>query len=747
MPLLFSLGAPLNHCCAGNETSGIEEIRKDLVFGPIGETFSQYSPWVMRLPGGRHVMFYCKNTAVDGLYRDRVWQAENPGDDLASGWGNDRMVIDGSAVNAEDDLCCSPGVVRLGRLWHLYYVVAARDSHMTLYLHHATAEMLAGKWTRYGRVEGIRMPIGYIETPSPLVIDGEIVLYYVGDGGVLYKTTSPDGHVFTEPREIPSPQRASHGRVTFASDRYFYVYSVHPERRHDPPTEIYLSVSGDGEWFPEGERIAVAQGEDWDGDRMWSPHLVYEGNEVLVFYAGNRGDYGWWGSNSAIGVRRYAWVSGAEVGDVTTNEIHDLSSGVFTVDAEETAGPPVLPEFVIRFDTDSAGEWVVAGDLDGDGKAELVAARNDRQAVTAASAYRLDGSPLWTWGEPGAGQPGWGYDVPLQLYDIDGDGRDEVFLSSRSEMVVLDGVTGRERRRMPLPEGLEVADCITFADLRGLGRPQDIIVKNRYTQLWAFTDDWELLWTWCSPDDSKTCHHPTPFDIDGDGRDEVLAGYTMLDHDGQAMWTFRTDTVDLSQGHLDCARVVRSAEGPEDTRLLITGCGAHLVAMIDGLGKPIWEVTGRHFESADAGTLRDDLPGPQVIVDIDHEEYGKSEVWLLDGEGRHVGTFVTGYGRHHRLIDWNSDGLDEVLITNARRIFDGHGRCVAHLGPEEELRPFAAERSFEKGDPGPFGFVGDMDGDGSPEVVLHTATAAFIYRPPGHSRRGATPARAESEQL
>lgn len=417
---------------------------------------------------------------------------------------------------------------------------------------------------------------------------------------------------------------------------------------------------------------------------------------------------------------------------------HAAPGEPFQVKTWETRGPLVEPWRVIETGP-HAGAWVVAGDLTGDGRAEIVAARNDNQAVTAAAAYNLEGEELWTWGEAGAGSPNWTYDVPLQLYDLNGDGRDEVFLSTPGYLVVLNGATGQELRRHPLPDGLEVADCITFADLAGVGRPTDIIVKTRYTKVWAFDRSWDPLWSWTPPEGYKTIHHPEPMDLDGDGRDEVLVGYTLLGPDGDERWTYTTEATDLRRGHLDCAELIHPGFGSADhkvehARIAITCCGANLVAVLNGRGEAVWEVAGAHYESVDAGPIAalDPMRNPyQVVVDIDHVPWGEAEVRMFGADGSLAGTYLVNYGRHHRVIDWNGDGLMEVLLANARGIYDGDGQCLATFSPGSAHSDHfeRVEHSEEAGrNSGPYAFVGDMDGDGVNDAVLYTQDGAWIYR-------------------
>ncbi len=406
-------------------------------------------------------------------------------------------------------------------------------------------------------------------------------------------------------------------------------------------------------------------------------------------------------------------------------------------------GPVVQPwKSFAHPDPAYIGDWFVGGDLDGDGKAEFVTARNSGQNVTAMTAFRMDGSVMWRWGR--GGEAGLSFDVPVQLFDLDGDGACEVYASSGGSIVVLEGKTGKELRRWPLPRGLGVADCITFVDLRGQGKLRDIIVKTRYSQLWAYTDEWKPLWTWRVPSVTRTCHHPTPVDIDGHGKDEIIAGFTLLDHDGRELWTIREDEVKLATplaairedrkarpfgGHMDDGGVVRLAKKPADSRLAITFCNGEHIAMVDGTGKVLWSMGGHHFQKANAGWMRKDVPGPQIVSGGGYTSDGRGGViWLFDADGRTLGEYlIYGYGRPQALLDWNGDGLMELVAGNCLRILDGRGRCIGRFGPESELA----------GEPyGPSPYVGDVDGDERPEVVLFSSARkhVWIYKGPNVPR-------------
>ena len=415
------------------------------------------------------------------------------------------------------------------------------------------------------------------------------------------------------------------------------------------------------------------------------------------------------------------------------------------VDPGEVAGavPLIQPWRVVPLDPDYSGAWVIAGDVNGDGQVEIVSARNvnvgDIHYTSAVVAQDLDGRVLWRWGDPRIGRRGLHHDVACQIHDWDNDGHAEVILCTAGFLVEIEGATGAERRRLPLPP--DATDCLVFADLAGRGWASDVLVKTRYSQIWALDHSGRLLWTVQKPGGFPTAHQPMPVDLDGDGRDEILAGYAMLNPDGQVRWALPGDWRFTGSGHLDCGRVLRRGSTPAECQLVVTCCAHHRLVAMDGTGRVCWEVTGHHFESIDIGRISPERPGLQMLVDLvppadGHRNY---PLWVVNEDGELLGQLLVDYGRFHTLADWNGDGLDELVVPHTRGLFDCRGERIATFAMPPQADVFGGQPR-EQGEIGHIVLRGDMSGGGGPDLLLTGPDAVYVFR--NEKRRPELPASA-----
>ena len=377
----------------------------------------------------------------------------------------------------------------------------------------------------------------------------------------------------------------------------------------------------------------------------------------------------------------------------------------------------VPPSRVIEVPEGREAEWLAIGDLNNDGHLDFLTARNANQAVTALTAFDRDGHVLWRWGE--GGSPTITYDVPVQIYDIDGDARSEVLYSIPGYLVVANGADGSEETRWRLPENLPVADCITIANLSGKKRPSDILIKTRYDHVWAYDNKFSLLWEW----KGNTGHHPCPDDVDGDGKDELFCGYTLLDDDGRELWHLKPEP----PGHADTARICWNLDGKSPGRpwYLTTCCGGNDLILTDHLGTRLWQLrpnVALHFQSARAAELQPRTPGKEIVVDIAGDPKPPPDrLMLLNLQGNILGCYMPDYTRFHDVIDWDGDGVMEIIIPRADGIFDARGRqLVRFLNPP----PHPTERET------PFCYVADVYNDGNDDVILLDDSSIRIYNNP-----------------
>ena len=371
-----------------------------------------------------------------------------------------------------------------------------------------------------------------------------------------------------------------------------------------------------------------------------------------------------------------------------------------------------------RIDTAVCGKgcrmWL--GDIDGDGRMEIVMVQPDGgfddrfypHSVQCATAFDLEGELLWRIGTPDPEVTGSGSDIPAQIYDIDNDGSNEFICCMKDGLYIFNGRTGKLKSKHPLPDE-HAHDCIVIADLEGRGYPQNIILKDRYHKLWALDTNFKVMWTF----DGNIGHYPWPYDLDGDGRDELIAGYNVLSGDGDVLW--RIDMED----HADCIWVADLDQDPADGPNVIVG-GADTTAYTWD-GKLIWRYTDTvesqniapgNFCPNEKGT---EIGGLDRIVRTG--ENGKDGVFLINYKAE------TLFKEDRKIPGWSSiattihnfdgTGCDHLLVYKRggmpSAIYDGYMNKVFEF-------PFEGQVMWT-----------DLIGDGQPQVLIYDDEKIEIY--------------------
>jgi len=368
------------------------------------------------------------------------------------------------------------------------------------------------------------------------------------------------------------------------------------------------------------------------------------------------------------------------------------------------------------------------GDLNGDGIPEFVFARrtdrlgsDNHSTISSLAAYSLDGDLLWTFGTPSVNAYATTSDLCFQVHDWDGDGKAEVILARDSELLVLEGATGEVRRRMPLPLNPDpspdalhrmLGDSLHFCDLTGSGRPDSLILKDRYQNLWAYDRDLNPLWTWAA----KTGHYPYTKDIDGDGKDEVMIGHALLDHDGTVIWEREYPD------HSDNVLLVNldNGSGELELRTLIAGSDAGLIT-VDGEGNEVSIFPIGHAQSMCIANLVPDRPGLEYMCNTFWGRVGVNVTFSETGEP--LCEFEPmPYASLLQLTNWvpaigDGDPADLALLST----HPVQGGLIDGTGVRRVMFP-------DDGHPVLCSAVYDLDGDGVDEVITWDEEELWIYR-------------------
>jgi hypothetical protein len=417
------------------------------------------------------------------------------------------------------------------------------------------------------------------------------------------------------------------------------------------------------------------------------------------------------------------------------------------------AGSPKTVHLVSRIlGKEFLSETLRIGDLNGDGAPDLLFVQNlyGPRSITALAATTLAGDILWQNGMPSKDNGRCYADLPVQIYDWDRDGTNEVLYvrqavyrdgappaaqtirerasqyEGNATMVVLDGHTGREKTLLTLPAPAD--DSFVFANLTGRDRREDLVVKDRYWNMWGVSHEGKVLWHYAG----SVGHYPAIADVDGDGQDEVFVGFGLIDHDGKVLFQ-----KDARGAHQDAAYVVQPPNG--SWRLLFGNGGIHCLGTD---GTELWHHLLGEAQHVVTGHFRTDSPLQCMVVDRTpipthrRDANAWAILYLYDLDGRELWQRQMDKGEWciaTRLIQWLDPGKPECVLVygfsveqqgpaKPARIYNGQGEVVDLL--PLQVAPLPGEQAFYSDC---YGLAADVWGDSREEVILFGSRGCCIY--------------------
>lgn len=364
-------------------------------------------------------------------------------------------------------------------------------------------------------------------------------------------------------------------------------------------------------------------------------------------------------------------------------------------------------------DGDMPGRLAYA-DLDGDGTFDYIVRTpssnvdpgmpGDTKGITyKISAYLSSGKHLWTIDLGHGIEPGVWYS-PFVAYDFNGDGRAEVaFKSAGSDFVknsqgrvcggseyltVVDGMTGKVIDRVDWPErndryGNLVRQNRNQMGVAYLDGKTPYILAARGTYKLMVVDAWMLhngkltrAWRWDGDEEnpivrSMGAHSMVTGDVDGDGRDEMLLGSTMLDDNGTTLWS-------TGMGHPDKAYLCRlRPELPLQVFMVsepkkTDGRGVQVVDA--ATGQLQWCIGDNTYHVGD-GMVTDfdpSHPGLECFA-TENQKGGSTEKYIFASDGTRLNMAQGDIPGCRNWIWWDADLLRETFKYNRDASTTGEG--------------------------------------------------------------------------
>jgi len=347
------------------------------------------------------------------------------------------------------------------------------------------------------------------------------------------------------------------------------------------------------------------------------------------------------------------------------------------------------------------------------GVAALFVQIDSTRNITCMTAMSLsDGSVLWQRGTPNPKNFETSGEIPVQVYDWNGDGIDDVIFYENGSIVVSHGGDGSTLASVTTPEPYSLFIYQTSR----FGGPAGLVLHGRsFTMLLA--PDLSTVWTY----PNGFSHFPMAVDINSDGDPELLAGYLLFNSAGQVLWNrenlgAHNDASDFADTNCDGVPEIAIATSRKS-------------ALVTTTGETLWQGVEFHSQHITTGHFRPGTCERQIAV-IDRDKAKSGFLRLYD----HTGKLLWARGGHSnrammsRIDDWIA-GIPESLLLIFRTpqapptLYDGQGRVVARLPFPPALKKRNGKEFYS------FYFAQhfDLDGDGQEEIFVSNERSMWIY--------------------
>lgn len=299
--------------------------------------------------------------------------------------------------------------------------------------------------------------------------------------------------------------------------------------------------------------------------------------------------------------------------------------------------------------------------------------------------------------------------VTPALGDIDGDGLPEVIANDPTGHLVAYDNKGHVKWTAPnvgsyYADLYQYCSAIALYDLDGDGKPEIIdgfeVTDNQGNHLWSYDPS-----AWSG---TYYCPAPAAADLDGDGLPEVLFGNSAYHHDGTVYWTVDGPPGQPQVADFDGDGVPEVFVARQDGLLVYSHDGQQLIGPT---------------QSFDPGVSSTCWSKPGAVGDFD----GSGHPSLMDGSCNNFGVWHVGLGASAALsLAWSQPIMDPSGIASSTA-FDLLGRGIADAvyGDEAHLWVYdGATGALEmKGNRSSgtlieYPVVADVDNDGSADIVV-----------------------------